>query len=70
VVVVFSLFFGAAAPIVAGTLDVANALLTAVLAAPVAFVLLAVAFLALSLWISYRIIRGWYALGRRQPVPV
>ena len=72
VAAVFSVFFGAAAPIAVGAaaVEVTNVLITAALAAPVAFVLLAVAFLALSLWISYRIVRGWYVLGKRQPMPI
>jgi uncharacterized membrane protein len=71
VLAIFSIFFGAAAPIAVGAdpLQITNALIAAIIAAPVAFVLLAVAFLALSIWISYRIIRGWLALGERRPMP-
>ena len=71
VLAIFSIFFGAAAPIAvgAGPLEITNALIAAIIAAPVAFVLLAVAFLALSVWISYRIVRGWLALGERRPMP-
>ncbi|MCX7893526.1 MAG: hypothetical protein N2544_14335 [Burkholderiales bacterium] len=72
VVGIFMFFFTAAAPfgLGAGPEAIATRLLGAMLAAPFTVVAFLVAVLVLSIWVTYRIIRGWAALASRQPLPV